>query len=186
MGEQAAACPPELKAAVAISTPFDLAASVQEIDHRGTRFYRIRLVHRLKRKTLVILKRYPDLVDRNALRAVHTVGEFDEAVTAPVNGFPSAAAYWKASSSAGFLSRIQRPTLLINAQDDPFFPGAALPRQQVSQNPFLTAEFPQAGGHVGFISGRWPGRPTYWAEIRAMEFLNEQISCKVPQATPII
>ena len=66
--------------------------------------------------------------------------------------------------------------LLINARDDPFFPGAALPWQRVSQNPFLTAEFPQAGGHAGFISGRWPGRSTYWAEQRAMGFLDEQLS----------
>lgn len=176
LGEQAATAPPELKAAVAISTPFDLAVSVREMEQGISRIYMTRLVGRLKRKTLAKLDRFPDLVDRHTLRTVRTISEFDEAVTAPVNGFASAAAYWSASSSAAFLSRIQRPTLLINAYDDPFFPGAALPRQRVSQNPFLTAEFPQAGGHTGFISGRWPGRPIYWAEERAMGFLHEQLS----------
>jgi uncharacterized protein len=176
LGEQAATAPPELKAAVAISTPFDLAVSVREMEEGFSRVYMTRLVQKLKHKTLAKLDRFPDLVDQHTLRTLRTVGEFDEAVTAPVNGFPSAAEYWSASSSAAFLSRIKRPTLLINAQDDPFFPGRALPRQLVSQNPCLTAEFPQAGGHAGFISGRWPGRSTYWAEERAMGFLHEQLS----------
>lgn len=175
LGEQAAAVPPELKAAVAISTPFDLAVSVREMEEGVSRIYMTRLVRRLKHKTLAKLERYPDLVDRSTLCAVRTIGEFDEAVTAPVNGFPSAAAYWSASSSAAFLSRIERPTLLINAQDDPFFPGTALPLQEVSRNPFLTAEFPRAGGHAGFVSGWWPGGSTYWAEDRAIAFLHEQL-----------
>jgi len=172
LGERAAAVPPELKAAVAISTPFDLSLSVREMERGFSRVYMTRLLRKLRRKTLAKLERYPDLVDRNVLCAVRTVGQFDEVVTAPVHGFPSAAAYWTAASSKAFLSTIERPTLLINAQDDPFFPGPALPRQKVSQNPFLTAEFSLAGGHTGFINGQFPGGSTCWAEDRSMAFLS--------------
>ena len=176
LGEQGAGGPSELKAAVAISTPFDLAVSVRAMEQGFSRVYMTRLVNKLRRKTLEKLERYPDIADRQALCSIQTVAEFDEVVTAPANGFPNAAAYWTACSSKAFLSKIKRPTLLINAQDDPFFPAAELPREQVAQNPFLRAEFPSTGGHTGFISGGGPGRSTYWAEDRAIAFLVEQLS----------
>ena len=176
LGEQVDQAPRQLRAAVAISTPFDLAVSVLTIERGVSRVYMQRLLWRLTRKTLAKLERFPDLVDRRALRAIRTVAEFDEVVTAPVHGFPSAAAYWAASSSGLTLSRIARPTLLINAQDDPFFPGKALPWEAVAQNRYLTAEFPQGGGHMGFISSRWPAAATSWAVERAISFLDQQLS----------
>jgi predicted alpha/beta-fold hydrolase len=30
------------------------------------------------------------------------------------------------------------------------------------------------GGHAAFITGRWPWRPLYWAEERAVEWLTKQ------------
>ena len=171
LGEQGEALPSAIRAAAAISAPFDLAASVQALEQPFSRVYRHRLVASLKRKTFEKLARYPDLVDRRALRGVRTLAAFDDLVTAPVHGFPDAAAYWAASSSAPFLARIRRPTLLINAEDDPFLPAQALPRAAVAANSFLTASFTARGGHLGFLAGRWPGAPVAWAELRAVEFL---------------
>ncbi len=175
LGEQGEALPRQVQAAVAISTPFDLAASVQALGQGFSRVYQQRLVSSLKRKTFEKLARYPNLVDRRALRAVRTLAAFDDLVTAPVHGFADATVYWTACSSAPFLSRIRRPTLLINAEDDPFFPAAALPRAAVSENPFLTAAFTAAGGHIGFLAGRWPPAPIAWAELRAIAFLAEHL-----------
>ncbi len=171
LGEQGQALSSSIRAAAAISAPFDLAASVQALEQGFGRVYQRRLVAQLKRKAFAKLARYPDLVDRSALQAVRTLAEFDNLVTAPVHGFKDAATYWAASSSAPFLRRIRRPTLLINAEDDPFFPGEALPRQAVADNPHLTALFTEAGGHIGFLAGFWPGRKTTWAEGQAASFL---------------
>jgi predicted alpha/beta-fold hydrolase len=137
--------------------------------------YRDRLIDSLKRKMLEKLTHHPDLVDRSALQAVRTLGAFDDLVTAPLHGFRDAEAYWAASSSAPFLPRIRRPTLLINAEDDPFLPAVALPRVAVSENPCLTAAFTAGGGHVGFLSGQSPFAPIAWAEIRAVAFLAERL-----------
>ena len=179
LGEQSEALPKEIRAAVAISAPCDLAASVQALQRGFSRVYQQRLVANLKRKTFNKLTRYPDLVDPTALQAVRTLAEFDDLVTAPVHGFANAAAYWAASSSVSFLPRIRRPPLLINAEDDPFFSAEALPRQAVSDNPFLTAEFTAAGGHIGFLAGYWPGVPIAWAEVRAAAFLDEHLGLPV-------
>ena len=175
LGERGDALPEALRAAAAVSTPFDLARSAQALDHGFSRVYGDRLVISLTRKTVQKLSRYPDLVDAGRLARVRTLSEFDELVTAPVHGFANAEEYWAKSSSAQFLARIRRPTLLINAQDDPFLPADALPRAAVQSNPFLTAEFPEAGGHLGFIEGRWPWAARAWAEARAAEFLSNAI-----------
>jgi predicted alpha/beta-fold hydrolase len=171
LGEQGEALPQAIKAAAAVSAPFDLAASVHALERGFSRTYQHRLVASLKRKTFLKLARHPGLVDHAALTAVRTLGEFDDLVTAPVHGFSDAAAYWIACSCAPFLARIRRPTLLINAEDDPFLPAAALPRQAVADNAYLTAAFTASGGHVGFLAGRWPGALTPWAEVRAAMFL---------------
>ncbi len=177
VGERGDALPSQVAAVVAISAPVDLAVSARSFE-RGffNRIYMARLVGSLKQKTLAKLSRYPDLVDRRKLSAVRTLGEFDDLVTASVHGFANAQDYWAKSSAKQFLPAIRRPTLLINAQDDPIFPNDALPRREVQANPMLTAEFPDAGGHVGFLDGWWPGSSHCWAEAEAIRFLKTHLS----------
>ena len=99
---------------------------------------------------------------------MRTIREFDEVVTAPTNGFANAKAYWTASSCRQFLPSIQRPTLLINALDDPLIPSAVLPHEEVRRNSHLTGVFPASGGHAGFISAD-PVRPI-WSEQAVFRF----------------
>ena len=166
-----------LRAAAAISAPFDLAASALAFE-RGilTRIYMRRLVRTLKQKTEAKLKQFPDLVDRRRLAMVRTIREFDAAVTAPTHGFADAEAYWAACSCRQFLDGIRRPTLLINALDDPLVPPETLPRAEVAHNPRLAGVFPNAGGHVGFISGDRPSHPVLWAEEAGLRFFDQHFS----------
>ncbi len=177
LGEQADGAPAQLRAAAAISTPFDLAASAHAFEKDSfNRIYMRRLVRSLKQKAFHKLKRYPDLADHRRLAAVRTIVEFDEVVTAPLNGFADAKSYWQASSSKRFLASIRRPALLINAMDDPLVPADSLPRQEeVAKNPRLSALFTEAGGHVGFVAGEWPNQPLFWAQESAIYFLTEHM-----------
>lgn len=177
LGERGDSAPAEVRAAAAISAPFDLARSAHALERGFSRTYMRRLVRSMKRKARAKLEKYPDLLDRKALEAARTLGEFDQAVTAPVHGFAGADAYWSACSSKAFLSGIRRPTLLINARDDPFLPADALPAAAAAANPLLTADFPAHGGHAGFLSGPWPGHPVSWAQERTLRFLE---SCIIP------
>lgn len=179
LGEQGESLPASVRAAAAVSTPFDLAQSAHFLERGFSRVYMNRLVRSLKRKTRAKLKLYPDGVDRRALEAARTLAEFDEVVTGPIHGFRGAADYWEASRSSPFLSKIRRPTLLINARDDPFLPESALPFQTVAENRFLTAEFTAGGGHVGFLTGSWPGRPACWMEGRVLRFLEKCLRSEV-------
>ena len=98
-------------------------------------------------------------------------------MTAPVHGFAGAADYYSRSSSIHFLARIRVPTLLLSAFDDPFLPSDVLEdvRGVAATNSFLETDFPERGGHVGFVSGANPWRPFSYAEWRVTEFLHSAL-----------
>ena len=60
------------------------------------------------------------------------------------------------------------PTLVLNAQNDPFLPARFLPTpHEMSTNVLL--ETPHTGGHVGFVGGRFPGNIS-WLTQRLLHF----------------
>lgn len=175
LGEQGEGLPSSVRAAAAISTPFDLALSARALEQGFGRIYMRGLVRGLKAKAKAKLLLFPGFVDERKLNAAKTLAQFDDLVTAPVHGFKDADDYWSHSSSIRFLPGIRRPALLISSKDDPFFPGKFLPVAEAAANPFLTAEFTERGGHVGFLTGSWPGRAQSWTEERTIQFLKKHV-----------
>jgi predicted alpha/beta-fold hydrolase len=159
-----------LRGAVAISTPFDLAACARVLDRDGWSLYRTLFLSSLKRKALEKARRYPDRLDVAAIRAARGIWAFDDAVTAPLYGFDDAAAYYAGCSSGPRLREIRVPTLLINAEDDPLVPPEVLPGAPF-ENPAVTVLRVPHGGHVGFMAGSLL-RPRFWAEEQALRFLD--------------
>jgi predicted alpha/beta-fold hydrolase len=177
LGEVGENASPRLVAAGAVSVPFDLERGSRFISEGFSRVYDLHFLRSLRRKANEKFERYPDLFDRNALRRARTIYDFDDVVTAPVHGFEDAHDYYTRSSSLRWLERVRRPSLLLSAIDDPFLPAAVLEevRAIASKNAFLHIEFTKGGGHVGFVAGRLPWRPHYYAEWRVCEFLSTQL-----------
>ncbi len=172
LGEQGEKAPDSVRAGVAISVPFDLAAAARSIDRGFSRIYGKVFLKTLKEKALIKERQYPGLVDPARVRRIASFAAFDDQVTAPVHGFLDGLDYWTSTSSQKFLDAIRRPVLLINAQNDPFLPSECLPRKIIEQSQCLSAEFPPSGGHTGFVGGPWPWRVRYWPESRAFAFLS--------------
>lgn len=174
LGEQGNNVPPELRAAAAISTPFDLAAGSAHLERGFSRFYVWHFVRALRRKAFAALEKHPTLpVDRAKLAAARSFWEFDDAFTAPVHGFAGADDYYTRSSSLQFLGRITVPALLYSAVDDPFLPASVLDtvRSVARDNPLLYNDFTPTGGHVGWVSGS-PLSPVYYMEPHVVEWLS--------------
>lgn len=186
LGERGTALPERVRGAAAVSVPFDLARGSRHISRGFSRVYERHFLRSLKRKALAKLEHYPDLVARDALVASRTLWDFDDRVTAPVHGFVDAADYYARSSALVWLDRVRLPTLLLSAVDDPFLPRAVLDdvRDVARDNPALTLEFVERGGHVGFISGRVPWRPHYYAEWRVCDFLAHCLAADDASRTP--
>lgn len=172
LGDAAAAL---VQAAVAVSVPYDLAAGADSLERtRMGRFYTARFVRSLVAKTEAKAPLLRDVCDLDRIRAARTFRQFDDAATAPIHGFDSAADYYARSGSRDFLPLIRVPTLLLHAADDPFLPGEWFPHDRVAANPHIEAHITPRGGHVGFIEGP-PWAPRFWAEEQAAAFLAAQL-----------
>ena len=166
-----------VRAAATISVPYDLAASARSLDRGVGRFYGARFMNRLRAKAIDVLNRFPREtahLDAQRIRALRSLSEFDAQVTAPLHGFPSAEDYYARASALGYLSRVAVPTLCISSTDDPFFPADALAQAHAAASPHVTFEITPWGGHTGFVTGPWPWRPIYWAEERALAWLQSK------------
>jgi predicted alpha/beta-fold hydrolase len=175
LGEQGDATPKALVAAVAISVPFDLAACARRMDVGFQKaVYTASFMRTFHAKTRAKARAHPGFVDLDAALRARTFAAFDRAVTAPLNGFADEVDYWQQASSGPYLGRVRRPTLLINAVDDPFIPASSLP-EAAALPECVQTEFVPHGGHVGFVEGL-PWRTRSWAERRALEFLASMLS----------
>ena len=172
LGERESRLPLQLKAAAAISVPFDLSRSSTRINRGFSRVYQRFFLNSLRHKALEKAARYPDLAAVDQIRGLRTLEEFDDLITGPLHGFRDAREYYQKSSSLRYLERIRLKTLLLSAVDDPMLPPAVLNevRKIAGRNPALHIEFPEKGGHAGFVAGSRPWRPFYYAEYRVGEF----------------
>ncbi len=163
-------------AAAAISAPLDLTAAGHALERSpiNRQLYTRMFLRSLKPKSLRLLQHYPHLLDQHALRTSRTLRHFDHHVTAPLHGFDGVEDYWQRASSKPYLAHITIPTWVLNARNDPFLPAHALPKkQEVSAH--VQLEFPKHGGHVGFVSGHFPGH-IQWLPRRIVDFFTQQLS----------
>jgi predicted alpha/beta-fold hydrolase len=171
LGERGAAAAAVVRRAAAVSAPIDLPAAGAALDRGLNRLLYTRMfLSTLKPKTLAKLEVFPDLFDAAVVRKARTFREFDDLVTAPLHGFRDVEHYWSASASGPFLGGIRVPTLLLNARNDPFLPAHALLAAARAASPDVLLEFPDSGGHVGFMTGPFPGRHG-WLPQRLFRFL---------------
>lgn len=171
LGEEGETRSANIMGAVAFSVPIHLASSSRQLDRGINRIYVNRFLNTLIPKALHKMGRMDHNLDEQAIRRSGTFAEFDEAFTAPVNGFRGALDYWENASSLPWLDRINCPALLVNAQDDPFLSPECYPRHRLQNHEFLHFESPRFGGHVGFPGADQLG--FYWSEHRAAHFLNQ-------------
>jgi uncharacterized protein len=167
----------ELLAAVALSTPYDLAASDRQLDSVIGRLYVRNFLRTLRGKALEATRRFPEAaarIDVARTLTARTFWEFDDAANAPLHGFTGADDYYARASSIGFLSRVTTPTLCLSAEDDPFLPREALERARAAAAPAVEFRVTKRGGHIGFIAGQ-PWGPRYRAEDAAVRWLAERL-----------
>ncbi|HEU0053734.1 MAG TPA: alpha/beta fold hydrolase [Longimicrobium sp.] len=173
LGERGAEA--RVRAAAAVSVPFDLDLGARKLDASFMgRVYTGVFVRSLQRKFRQKREMIGDACDGRRVLAARSFREFDDAATARLHGFRDVDDYYGTQSSKNFLGAIRVPTLLVQAEDDPFVDETALPRGIERTNPWIETAFTAHGGHVGFIAGP-PWKPWFWAEREAVRFLAERL-----------
>lgn len=164
-----------LKAAVAISVPFELHKTAERVSQGFSRIYELNFLWSLRRKMRAKFDIQSSPIELSQLKNLKSLREFDEKVTAPLHGFVSADDYYQQSSCRQYLHKIQVPTLLLQAKDDPLMTLDVLPEKQ-ELSPKVILELSEKGGHVGFVTGDLPWRAQYWLEQRVPEFLTQYLT----------
>lgn len=172
LGEQGADARTVVAAAAAVSAPLDLAAASHALAQGVNRVYARHFLKTLVPAALAKLERFPGIFRAEDVLAARTLYDFDDVVTAPLHGFDGAADYYAKSSAGQFLGAVRVPTLIINSRNDPFLPASFLPKaSQVAAA--IRLETPEAGGHVGFVAGGFPGHLD-WLPQRLLGFFQQE------------
>lgn len=154
---------PIVSAATIISAPLDLAACSERIEQGASRVYRRYLMDSLKRNALLKIHLLKPLlgIEKNDIKQLRRLSDFDELITAPLHGFANANDYYQQCSGMQRLNDITVPTRFIQAKDDPFMNESVIPTFTLPSH--IHYCLTEHGGHVGFVSGNWR-QPHYWLE----------------------
>lgn len=162
--------PENLCASVAVCPAMDLMRSSERIRSRENRFYDKHFAKFLWQRSdgyTAVARELPHLSDPNERPL--SLYEFDARVTAPLGGFESVEYYYTDSSAIQDLPRIELPTLILAAEDDPLIPADIFRDAQYSES--TTLLMPASGGHLGFIGRRNSDPDRRWMDWRIVDWV---------------
>jgi hypothetical protein len=166
-GEAAEHPVPGLTRIAAVSPPIDLPRCSALLSLRKNRIYENNFLRDLTLGARLRQRYFPDLPPLKFPRRM-TLRLFDELYTAPRSGFASADDYYRKASCDVFVPRIQVPTLILTARDDPFI--AVEPFEELKAPSNVQVRIVAHGGHLGFLG--WDGAGGIrWAERRTVAWL---------------
>ncbi len=179
IGDSTLPLPSTLRAAAAVSVPFDLERGSRFISQGVSSLYEKWFLRSLRVKALEKAARYPGhFPPPEVIARIRTLWEFDDLITGPLHGFDGANDYYTRSSAKHFVQSARLPLLLLSAADDPFLPRDVLEdvRERARANALVHTEFVSHGGHVGFVTGKSPRRSRSYLSERIPDFLAQFVN----------
>lgn len=167
----------DVRLAVSVSTPIDLAATCARMMSRRNFLYHRYMLAAMKREALTPGSAVT-AAERAAIAAARNVYEFDDRFIAPRFGYRDALDYYETNAAQRFLGGIAQPTLVLHALDDPWIPASCYISVDWSRLPMIAATLTRRGGHLGF-HGRgsrvpWHDRMTAWWLARRLQLTLSQ------------
>jgi predicted alpha/beta-fold hydrolase len=159
--------PSQVKATISFSVPCSLKGSVDALAATENKIYLNRFLRKLGKKIKLKAERYPELFDITGYDTIRSFIEFDDRYTAPLHGYANALDFYEKANIGSLLHQVAIPSLIVQAQNDPFLLPVCMPIEAATYNPQIFLEMPVIGGHCGF---REKGSVHSWAEKRALTF----------------
>lgn len=157
--------------AVATVCPvIDLAPSADALHEAPNRLYEMHFLRGLLRRIRRKAELFPKLYEIDSLGPIRSIRAFDDKIVAPSCGFKDADDYYFRAASARSIDRIEVPTLILSAQDDPFIRLTSDTRLRLKANPHIDFLQTRRGGHCAYL-GRGEGEDVHWAEATVIRYL---------------
>lgn len=169
-GEWGAQTDGPLLAVATVCPVIDLAAGADALHEPANRIYERRFLRGLMRRIRRKAELYPGIYRLGGIGPIRSIREFDDKVVAPHCGYRDADDYYFRAASARVIDRVETPTLVLCAQDDPFIRLFPETRARILANPRITFVETRRGGHCAFLSRRSPSG-IHWAESAVVRFL---------------
>jgi len=173
-----------LERVMAVCPPSDLAACSRQIQLRRNRPYDRYFVKRLLEQLDSRRRVVPDAHDSTFPRLPRTLWEFDNGFTAVVCGFGTADDYYARASSLPLIERIQLPTLILAARNDPMIPPG--PLESLRLPPSVHLHMSDCGGHLGFVGRGGIDPDRRWMDWRVVDWVLHSIRTESPGASPVL
>jgi predicted alpha/beta-fold hydrolase len=165
LGEEGSFSP--LRAAATICAPLDLMRTCQHMMRPRNWLYHSYILADLKKEALAPgASNSPK--EREIVRGVRSVFEYDDRFISPRYGFRGADDYYELCTPLHYMPEIRVPTMVLAAADDPWIPAEYYRDFKWSDNPSLLPVIPEGGGHLGFRSAS-SDRP--WCDLALEKFL---------------
>lgn len=162
---------PPVCAVAAVCPAIDLAPGADALHEPLNRGYEWNFLRGLRaryaRKWQLFPARYAPPAE---IGPVHSIRQFDHKIVSRYCGFRDADDYYYRAASARVVDRIQVPTFILHAQDDPFIRLLPETRAKILANPHIAFVETAHGGHCAYLS-RDPGDEIHWAEAMVIRFL---------------
>jgi len=151
---------------IAVSPPADLLLCVKMFDKPENAIYERHFSRALRRHVSNLMKEEAPVFPKN-LKVI----EFDELMTAPLNGFTSALDYYAKCSSASFVPKIRLPCKILFAEDDPFIVHSVLDTLEIPANVQIFKT--KKGGHLGYLGNPLHKKGVRWLDSLIVDWLTD-------------
>jgi len=128
------------EAAITVNAPINLLACSEILSRGFNRVYDLRFVRRLVEQRQLEISAWSRLLD------------IDNVYTAPLCGFKNGRHYYETCSAKGHVEKINIPTCVLAAADDPFIP--VRDYREASWPDCVDVTIHPWGGHLGYMSMR--------------------------------
>jgi hypothetical protein len=169
-GEAAEEPVPGLERVAVIGPPIDLVACSALLSDPINRVYNVYFLTVLMRQHEERRRLLPDLPSVEFPEKM-TLRVWDDIVVAPQWGFDGADDYYRRCSALPVIPRIQVPTLILTARDDPFI--AVQPFEELQAPPHVEVRIERYGGHLGFVGPHTAGG-LRWADQCLVRWVLDQ------------
>jgi uncharacterized protein len=167
-----------LVAVATVCPAIDLAAGADALHEPVNRAYELHFLRGLMRRFRRKAELFPGIYQPADIGPVRSIREFDQKVVARYCGFASADDYYFRAASARVVDRIQVPSLVLCAQDDPFIRLFDETRARLIANPHIVFAEPRHGGHCAFL-GPDAGEEIHWAEAVVVRYIADAAGAPV-------
>lgn len=144
----------QLLAAMTISAPWNVFESAASLElPLNYLFFNRHLAGNLVQSVMKNGQVFQEVCDLAAVSQSRTIREFDESFVAHQFGYASANHYYEAATIHCKIPQIKTMLVALNAADDVFSPGYAIPTDSIRKSAHVAAIVTERGGHCAFLEG---------------------------------